>query len=63
MISHTSPLHKACQRLNSTHLDVAERLFGDEADVNGEKVIGVAGDCELHGTRFVGSIDDRKTPL
>jgi len=31
-----------------THLDVAKTLFGDEADVDWEEVVGVTGDCELH---------------
>ena len=46
-----------------TYLNIAKRLFGDEADGNWEEVVCVTSDAELHRAGLVGRINHRQTPL
>jgi len=48
---------------DGTHLNVAKRLFGDEVNGDGEEIICVTSDRELHRAGLVGSIDHRQTPF
>jgi len=36
------------QVTHRTHLNIAKGLFGDEVDGDGEEIVGVASDGELH---------------
>lgn len=46
-----------CVRL-AVHLDVAVVALGHKRHVDGEEVIGLARDAELHAATFVVGIDD-----
>lgn len=42
-----------------THLDVAVVALGHKGHVDGEEVVGLTGDAELHAASLVVGIDDR----